>query len=195
MKIGLFGGSFDPVHHGHLAIARAALAGASLDRVVFMPSAQAPLKIKPTQTSAEHRLAMLRLATSGESRFAVSDWEIARGGISYTIETVRAWRTAHPADELFWIIGADQAMRLSEWRAITELMQLCTFVALARPGCPKPQPPPSVPGLRLLVCPSELVDVSSSDIRAGSRSHAALAGLCPENVVAYIQANGLYRAD
>jgi nicotinate-nucleotide adenylyltransferase len=132
MKIGFLGGSFDPVHLGHLAIAQDALEGAGLDRVDFIPAAVSPLKGRELTATAAQRLEMVRLAIAGDARFGVLDLELRRGGTSYTVDTVRELRALFPGAELFWVIGADQLARLAEWKEIGELVRLVEFVHLAR---------------------------------------------------------------
>jgi nicotinate-nucleotide adenylyltransferase len=162
-RTGIFGGSFDPVHLGHLIAAQDALEGLALDRVVFVPAAQAPLREGSPGIAAPARLELLRLAIAGDPGFEVSPIEIDRGGTSYSIETARALRVLWPDDRLFWIIGGDQAARLSQWRAIEELAGIVEFIVLERPGCAYDAP--SVPGLRLHLVSAHAIQISSSDIR------------------------------
>jgi nicotinate-nucleotide adenylyltransferase len=202
MKIGFMGGSFDPVHLGHLVAAQDALERGGLDRLVFMPAAQAALKPGAVQASAEARLGMLRAAVegvggaggeAGKGRFAVSDFEVRKGGVSYTIETVRAMRAEFPGDELAWVIGADQVERLHLWREIGELVRLVEFVALARPGWAKVMRQ-DIPGLRLRWCEGHLVEISSTEVRERVRAGLPVEWMIPHKTVEYIRENGLYRA-
>ena len=142
---------------------------------------------------------MLRLATAGEPRFAVSDFEIAKGGISYTVETLRAWRRREPDAELLFVAGMDSLLTLHAWREPLEIARLCTFVTFRRPGFPLPAPeelklPPDV-ARQLLdqVVEGPLVDVSSSDIRARAAHKEPLVDLVPRAVATYIAAEGIYR--
>lgn len=202
MKIGFMGGSFDPVHCGHLIAAQDALERGGLDRLVFMPAAQAALKPGEVQASAEARLGMLRAAVAGvggagvgvgSGRFAVSDFEVRKGGVSYTIETVRAMRAEFPGDELAWVIGADQVERLHQWREIGELTGLVEFVALARPGWTTVTRT-DIPGLRLRWCEGHLVEISSTEVRERVRAGLPVDWMIPHKTVEYIRENGLYRA-
>jgi nicotinate-nucleotide adenylyltransferase len=195
MKIGFMGGSFDPVHFGHLIAAQDALERGGLDRLVFMPAAQAALKPGSVQASAEARLGMLRAAVAGvaDGRFAVSDFEVRKGGVSYTIETARAMREEFPRDELVWVIGADQVERLHQWREIGELAGLVEFVALARPGWAKAARA-DIPGLRLRWCAGHLVEISSTEVRERVRAGLPVDWMIPHKTVEYVRENGLYRA-
>ena len=111
------------MHFGHLIAAQDAFEQYRLDRVVFVPAAQAPLKPQDVQTGAEDRLAMLRAATDGDPRFEIADYELRKGGVSYTIDSVRHFRHQHPADELYWIIGGDQLPKMHLWKDIAELAE------------------------------------------------------------------------
>ncbi|HSH92890.1 MAG TPA: nicotinate (nicotinamide) nucleotide adenylyltransferase, partial [Roseimicrobium sp.] len=139
MKLGLFGGSFDPVHEGHVLMAHAALEELSLDRLCFIPAAQSPLKPDAPPASGPVRTAMLRTALAGEPRFSIDDQELVRGGISYTIDTVRAFLAASPGVELFYMIGADHVPVLPKWREADQLAKLVEFIVVPRPG-EEPQP-------------------------------------------------------
>ena len=123
VKIGFLGGSFDPVHFGHLLAAQDAYEQYQLDRLILVPAAQAPLKPNDVQSSAEDRLAMLRAATEWDQRFEISDIELRRGGISYTIDSARYFRAQFPNDTLYWIIGGDQLPKLHLWNLI-QMQQL-----------------------------------------------------------------------
>ena len=136
VKIGLMGGSFDPVHFGHLVAAQDAYEQYKLDRLIFVPAAQAPLKPNDVQSSSADRMAMLRAATDWDHRFELSDYELGKGGISYTIDSVRHFRALYPKDELYWIIGGDQLPKIHLWKDIAELAQLIAFIFLERPGSP-----------------------------------------------------------
>ena len=132
VKLGFLGGSFDPVHLGHLLIAQDALEGLRLDRVDFIPAAVPPLKARELTATPEQRLAMLRLALEDDARFGVLDLELRRGGMSYTVDTARELRWRFPDAILFWVLGTDQVQRLAEWKDIGELAGLVEFVHLAR---------------------------------------------------------------
>lgn len=196
MKIGIMGGSFDPVHNGHLAIARDALDKVPLDKVLFVPAAQAPLKSGAVRASAEDRVAMLRLALGDKlpSAFEVCDFELRKGGVSYSIDTARELRRLFPKDELFWIIGADQTTRLPEWREIRALADLVEFVVMRRPGCAVDGGSLSaMPWLRWRTCEGRLVDASSTEIRRRARAGLPVDALMPRLAVEFLVKNNLYR--
>lgn len=192
MKIGFLGGSFDPVHFGHLMAAQDAYEQHQLDRVVFVPAAQAPLKPAEVQSTADDRLAMLRAATAWDKRFELSDLELRRGGISYTIDSARHFRAAYPHDRLFWIIGGDQLPKLHLWREIEELATLVEFIFLERPGYPV-KATPTIPGLRLHRCDGHLLAISSTELRERTRRDLSLDYFVPHKAIVYIQERGLYR--
>ena len=198
MKTALYGGSFDPPHLGHLAVARQVLERFAVDRLVFLPASHSPLKDGTPAAADADRLEMLRLIAAGEPRFAVSDLELARGGVSYTVETLREWRRLNPGDDILFIAGMDSLLSLHAWREPLEIARLCTFVTFRRPGLPLPSPselhlPPDV-AEKLVgqIVEGPLVDVSSSDVRDRASRGEPLAGLVPRPIAAYISAKGLY---
>jgi nicotinate-nucleotide adenylyltransferase len=192
MKIGLMGGSFDPVHFGHLVAAQDAVEQHQLDRLILVPAAQAPLKPADVQSRGEDRLAMLRLATDWDHRFEIDDIEIRRGGVSYTIDSARYFREKFPQDQLFWIIGGDQLPKLHLWRDIEELAKLVEFIFLERPGHPA-RPTSPVPGLRLHRCDGHLIEISSTELRDRVRRGLSLDYFVPHKAIVYIQEKQLYR--
>ena len=167
MKLGLFGGSFDPVHFGHLLVAQAAIEELGLDKLFFIPAAQSPFKPGHQPAPAAVRLQLLRLALGGQTRCEIDDQELRRGGVSYTVETLRACTEKFPAAEFFYLIGADHAAKLNDWSEPGELARLAEFVAMPRPGGPAVIFPPPFRGRTLRGFPFE---VSSSQIRARVRS-------------------------
>ncbi|MDD3180247.1 MAG: nicotinate-nucleotide adenylyltransferase [Opitutaceae bacterium] len=192
MKIGFFGGSFDPVHFGHLIAAQDAYEQYQFDRIFLVPAAQAPLKPNDVASSPADRLGMLQAAIEWDRRFEISDYELKKGGISYTIDSVRYFRTCFPNDDLYWIIGGDQLPRMNMWRGIDELAQLVEFIFLERPGHPS-KPAPEIPGLRLHRCDGHLIEISSSELRRRVRQDLSLHYFCPQEVIAHIEAKQLYR--
>lgn len=162
-----------------------------LDRLVIVPAAQAPLKPSDVQSSAADRLAMLRAATEWDSRFEVSDFELKRGGISYTIDSARHFRALYPDDELYWVIGGDQLPKLHLWKDITELARLVEFIFLERPGFPV-KAAPDIPGLRLNRCDGHLLAISSTELRERTRRHLSLDYFVPHKAIVYIRDKGLY---
>ena len=185
------GGSFDPVHLGHLMAAQDAYERGGLDRLVFVPAAQAPLKPGVVRASAEARLGMLRAAVSGDARFEISDYEVMKGGVSYTIDTVRHLRAQFPGDELAWVIGADQVDRLHLWREIGELAALVEFIVLARPGW-ETRGRTDIPGLRLRWCEGHQMALSSTEVRERVAAGLPVDVMLSHKTVEYIRKTGLY---
>ena len=192
MKIGLMGGSFDPVHFGHLIAAQDVLEQFHLDRVLLVPAAQAPLKPNDVQSTLEDRMAMLHAAIEWDRRLEISDYELTKGGISYTIDSVRHFLGQFPGDKLYWIIGGDQLPLLHQWKDIGELARLIEFIFLERPKHPT-RPHPEIPGLTLHRCDGPLIEISSSELRRRVQQGLSLHYFCPQKVIAYIQSKGLYR--
>jgi len=185
----LFGGSFDPVHWGHLLVAQAALDELELTRLVFIPAAQSPLKAAPAQAPASERLRLLRLALAGWTRCEVDDQEIRRGGISFTIDTVRHYASRFPGASLFYLLGADNVPSLPRWRQADELARLVEFVVIPRPG---QVPPTSLPPFRLRLLEGVPTAVSSSLVRARLRAGRSVDGLVPPAVAEALRNSGLY---
>lgn len=189
LRIGLFGGSFNPVHLGHLMVARAALEELGLDRVSFIPAGQSPFKSDATLAPARQRLCMLRLALAGETRFDVDDQETRRRGPSYTVTTARDYARRFPGAELFCLIGADLVAQLPQWREAEFLAALARFVVIMRPG----QVPPSLPpAYRLQTIRGFPFGVSSSELRDRIRTDRSIDWLTPPAVAEYIRNNRLY---
>ena len=188
-RIGLFGGSFDPVHLGHLLVAQAAREELDLTRLFFIPAAQSPFKPDAQPTPAPARLRLLRLALAGETWCEVDEQEIQRGGMSYTIDTVRDYARRFPAAQLFCLIGADHPPQLPQWRAAEELARQAEFVVLSRPGQADVPFPAPFRGRRLAGFP---LGVSSSQIRARVKAGLAIRHLVPETVGEAICNNRLY---
>jgi nicotinate-nucleotide adenylyltransferase len=192
VKIGFLGGSFDPVHFGHLLAAQDAFEQHHLDRLIIVPAAQAPLKPTETKSSAAERLAMIRAATEWDTRFEVSDFELTRGGVSYTIDSARHFRALYPKDDLYWVIGGDQLPQLHLWKDIGELAKIVEFIFLERPGYPV-KAAPSIPGLRLHRCDGHLLAISSTELRERTRRSLSLDYFIPHKAIVYIRDKGLYR--
>jgi nicotinate-nucleotide adenylyltransferase len=185
MKIGVFGGTFDPVHVGHLAIAQAALDTAGLDRVVFVPARRSPLKDSEPAASEGDRFAMLVLATKEQPRFSVSRVELDREGPSYTVDTLEALR---PTGELFLILGSDALADLAKWRSPERIKGLAKILVARRPGAPEPD---AASGARAFDAPC--LDISSRELRARASRGLSLRYLVPDEVWRHIAQSGLYR--
>lgn len=188
-KIGIFGGSFDPVHLGHLLVARAALEELGLERLFLVPAAQSPFKPGRLPTPGAERLRLLRLATAGFSWCEVDSQEIERGGVSYTIDTLRAYAQRFAGAELFYLIGADNVAQLPEWREAGALARLAKFVVIPRPGQAAIPIPPPFEGHVLTGWP---VGVSSSQIRDRVRAGLEIGHLVPQPVAEAIRNYRLY---
>lgn len=187
VRLGIFGGTFDPVHVGHLAIARAALEAVPLDRVLFVPARRSPLKDRGPFAGEADRLAMLQLAIADEPRFAVLDDELEREGPSYTVDTID--RLAGE-DELFLILGSDALIDFPRWREPERIARLATLLVADRPGAPLP-----APDARVRVFDAPRLDISSRELRARAARGRSLRYLVPEAAWRHIEARGLYRAE
>ena len=191
LKIGIYGGSFDPVHLGHLLVARAALEELGLDRLFFIPAAQSPFKPESKPAPDALRLQLLRLALAGETRCEVDERELRRGGISYTVDTLREYAQQFPTARFFYLIGADHVAKLNGWREPAELARLAEFVVIPRPGEPPVQFPAPFQGRMLTGFP---LGVSSSQIRARVKAGLPVEHLVPPGVAGAIRACGVYTA-
>ena len=185
------GGSFDPVHFGHLVAAQDSMEQHDLDRLILIPAAQAPLKNNEVTAPGFHRVAMVRAAIDWDHRFEVSDFEVARGGISYTIDTVKHFRSLYPDDELYWIIGGDQLPRLDQWHEIEKLAELVDFIYLERPGHPA-KAHPTTTGLKLHRCDGHLIEISSTELRERIKRELSLDYFIPHKAIVYLQEHRLY---
>ena len=196
----LFGGSFDPVHLGHLAVARDVVERFGIAKLWFVPAKISPLKGRTMEASDADRLEMLRLALGGDPRFGISDCELRRAGISFTVDTLREWKAARPERDLVFVAGMDSLLTLSRWREYREILRLCRFVTFARPGYAS-HPSPDELGMerelaeRLVadIIVGRQYDVSSTEIKSRAAAGRNLNGLVPEGVARYIAEKGLYR--
>jgi len=201
MRIAIFGGSFDPVHLGHLWIAEGLREHAQLDEVLFLPAAISPLKQQQQSAEASHRVAMLRLAIAGHPHFAIDERELKRGGVSYTVDTVREMVGERPGDQLYLILGADSVADLPRWRTPDQIFQMVTPLVVGRGGeAPINWPlfagylsPQRLEEAKRLAIESPLIAVSSRDIRHRVASRQSIRYRVPRPVEAYIEAQQLYR--
>jgi nicotinate-nucleotide adenylyltransferase len=189
-SVGIYGGSFDPVHLGHLLVAQAAMEELQLHRLFFIPAAQSPFKPDHQSAPAVARLRFLRLALAGNTNCEVDDQEIRRGGISYTVDTLRGYADRFPGANLFYLIGADHAAKLNEWREPAVLAELAEFVVVPRPGGSTTVFPPPFRGGTLRGFP---FGVSSSEIRARVKGGLPIDHLVPSAVAGAIRESGIYR--
>lgn len=182
VKLGVFGGTFDPVHVGHLAIAQAALDSAKLDRVIFVPARRSPLKDQEPVASAEDRYAMLVAATSAEPRFSVSRVELDRDGPSYTVDTLE---TLRKDGDLYLILGSDALTDLARWKDPYRIRALAKIIVARRPGAPEP-------GAGAQTFDAPCLDISSRELRARAVRGLSLRYLVPDEVWRHITRSGLY---
>ena len=189
LRLGIYGGTFDPVHHGHLVLARDALEQFRLDAVLFVPCGQSPLKTRKPRASNARRLAMLRLALKGDSRFWLSRCELDRPGPSYAYDTALEIGEAFPHAELFWLIGADQRANLHKWHRPDDLRRLVTFVLLPRGEIVGET---AGPGIVLSLPQPRRVDISATEIRHRVKSNLPIDHLVPSSIAAYIKRHRLY---
>jgi nicotinate-nucleotide adenylyltransferase len=193
VRLGIFGGTFDPPHLGHLLVAIDAFEALALDRLVFVPTGRQPLKADVTTAPGAARLAMTRRLVGDDVRFAVDAMEIERDGLSFTIDTLHAFAARDPEAERYFLLGADAWRSFLRWRSPDEIMRLATVVVLTRGGEPIG---PAASGLRApRVLPTRRIDISSTEIRSRIRAGLSLRGFVPEAVRDYIEANGLYHED
>jgi nicotinate-nucleotide adenylyltransferase len=188
-RIGIFGGSFDPVHTGHLLVALAAREELDLDRLFFVPAGQSPFKPDRAPTPGAQRVQLLRLALAGQTWCEIDEQEIRRGGVSYTIETLRDFAARYRGAVLSYLIGADHVPMLPKWREADELARLAEFVVISRPGEAEVALPTPFRGRLLRRFP---FGVSSSEIRARVKAGLPLEPLVPGPVAEAIRNNGLY---
>ncbi len=196
--VGFMGGTFDPIHYGHLAAAEGALRLAGLDRVVFLPNRQPPHKAGRRISAAEHRAAMVELAIAGNPHFAISRMELGREGPSYTIDTVRELQRTHPDWDLAFLVGMDSLVEIQTWREYKALLQTIDLVVITRPGYGRERQeavlaelgPELTRRVRILQTPG--VAVSSSELRRLAADGYPLRYLVPDVVAAYIQEHQLY---
>jgi len=187
--IALFGGSFDPVHLGHLLVAQAAREELQLSRLFFIPAAQSPFKPDRKPTAPNERLRLLRLALAGKTWCEIDEQEINRGGTSYTIGTARDYYRRFQGAEIFYLVGADNVAQLPKWRESGELARLLQFVVIPRPGETDVQFPAPFRGRMLKGFP---LGVSSSQIRARVKAGAPIDHLVPAAIAEAIRNNRLY---
>jgi nicotinate-nucleotide adenylyltransferase len=195
VRIGILGGTFDPIHVGHLAAARVAMECAHLDRVLFVPSATPPHR-DPAEADASERLEMARLATEHDPRFEVSDVEVRRGGRSFTSDTVRELNRMHPGDQLFLILGWDAARLFATWHDPDRIRAEASIVVIGRPGMEAPTAEDiEAAGLdraRTVLCLGRTPDISASALRASLATGEPVGDCLPPAVERYIAEHGLY---
>jgi len=201
MRLGLFGGTFDPVHYGHLLLAESCREQCRLDQVCFVPSAVPPHKQDRELTPAEVRIEMLELAIGGHESFSISRHEVDLGGVNYTVDTLRHFRTTYPEAELFFLLGADMLFDLPLWRETGQVCQLATLVVVRRAGLPEPDfaclgglaSPERIACFRQHQVEMPAVGISATEIRRRRAAGLSIRYLTPRAVEKYIETHGLYR--
>jgi len=188
MKIGILGGTFNPVHIGHLILAEETREKLGLDKVIFVPAYLPPHKGNGEIIDASDRLAMVKAAIKGNKHFSVSNLEIKRKGRSYTIDTVREFRKKYPKDTLYFVIGSDLLNYLSEWKDLEDVTRLVRFIVATRPGYPLEKIPSYITTVSI-----RAVDISAFEVRRCIRERKSFRYLVPESVYRYIRRKKLYR--
>lgn len=200
MRLGIFGGTFDPVHYGHLLLAECCREGCALDRMWFVPAAVAPHKQGKEHSPAEHRVAMLKLAIGGHEAFEVCTREVDRGGVNFTFETLDAIHAERPSDELFLLLGGDSLADLPTWREPARILELATPIVVGRPGAP----PPDFSSLGNFVSADRVAEISEhfvtmpqigisgTDLRRRVGNGRSIRYQTPRAVEMYICEQGLY---
>jgi nicotinate-nucleotide adenylyltransferase len=198
-KIGIIGGTFDPIHYGHLILAEQARVETRLDQVIFMPAKVQPFKLNIKCAGDEHRYAMLQAATAGNPHFSVSRRELDSSGISYTINTLKGCKAELEADaELYFIIGTDAFLHLEKWYAAEDLLEGFSFVIGTRPGYKEQELKALIArfrdqyGTKLFEIHNSEVEISSTDIKSRIQTGKSIKYLLPEGVEEYIYRNKLY---
>ena len=197
-RLGVFGGTFDPIHNGHVAVAGAAAAGLGLDEVLFIPAGRPRLRDSDVVAAPHHRMRMVELATAGEPLFTSSDIEIGRSGPTYTADTLELLEGERSGCCLYLIAGIDALAKFDRWGRPEAIMERATIVGVPRPGHERLDPAPFeriAPGssARAVALEGPMVDISSTEIRARARRGQTVDHLVPRDVAGYISDNRLYR--
>lgn len=192
MRIGVFGGTFDPPHVGHLLVANDAREALELDRLIFVPAGAQPFKVDtPPVATAQDRLEMVRLAVADDANYAVDDAEINRKGLSFTVDTLEHLSERNPAARLYLLMGEDVLAGFEKWRSPARIRQLATLVVVSRGGLAGSVADPATSAV--LRVSTRRVDVSSTEIRERRRAGKSIKGFVPESVERFIDVRGLYR--
>jgi len=199
-RVGILGGTFNPVHVGHLVCAQEALAQLGLDRVVLMPAAVPPHKQVPDDPGVDHRIGMCSRAVDGDGRFSVSSVEADREGTSYTVATLREIRESQPGDDLTFIVGGDMARSLPTWREPQAVLELAEVAVAQRGDAGRSVVTEALSGLsgaaqRVRFFDTPRLDVSSTDVRRRAAEGRPIRWLVPDSVLRYITDYGLYAAE
>jgi nicotinate-nucleotide adenylyltransferase len=188
-RIGILGGSFNPIHFGHLLMAQSALENLKLDQVLFVPAHCSPFKTRNVLPSDQSRLAMVKSAIKGNPGFGVYEGELKRGGVSYTIDTLTELKASYPKASFFLLIGADSLRKFHLWKDPQKILRLAKLAVLNRPGVDKKYPK----RWTYVKVNMPAVDISSSDMRSRLKQKKSIWYLTPKNVIRYINRHRLYR--
>ncbi|MBL7151872.1 MAG: nicotinate-nucleotide adenylyltransferase [Candidatus Omnitrophica bacterium] len=188
MKVGILGGTFNPIHNGHLILAEECLKKLGLEKVIFVPTHLAPHKDNSDVTEAADRLTMVKMAITANLNFTVSDVEIARGGYSYTIDTIRELKKRYPGDDLYFIAGSDLLKYLDDWKDLNEIIKMVKFIVATRPGYPLESIPSYIQTAAI-----DAADISGYRIRCLIKEGSPFQDLLPPAVFDYISKKGLYK--
>jgi nicotinate-nucleotide adenylyltransferase len=192
MRMGVFGGTFDPPHVGHLIVAEFVREAVGLNRILFVPTATPPHKRDRSITPGEQRVAMVRLAVARHEPFAVSDMEVRRGGVSFTADTLEELKGQHPEAALFFLLGMDNLIEFRTWKDPERILRLARLVVMTRPGFVAGNDPEDVAG-SVEYCTVPQIGVSGSEIRTRVREGKSIAFLVPPDVRRFIESHHLYR--
>jgi len=198
-KLGVFGGTFDPVHYGHIYLVRQAVDECGLDRAMVVPAALQPFKPERAMASGRHRFDMARLAFSADDKISVSDIELKKGGVSYTVDTLAEIRHMCGADtEISFILGADAFLKIEKWKGAEELLKNYSFIIGTRPGCGRDELDVFIERLenvynnKITTIKNRQTEVSSTEIKRAIAAGEDLSGYIPPEVERYIGSNGVY---
>lgn len=198
MKIGIFGGSFDPIHNGHMILAEYVMEGAGLDRMILLPAYESPFKVGMSSADAEQRLLMTELAAGNNPRFSVSSLDVRQGRVSYTVDLLRTLQEQFPRDELYFVAGTDSFLGIEKWMGAKELLTSYRFAVGTRPGYRDEELRDHAERLRktygteIIVTQIPKVDISSTDIRRRRSCGGSIRYLVPDAVEEFILRHGIY---
>lgn len=187
MKIGILGGTFNPIHIGHLILAEEIREKIGLDKIIFVPTYLPPHKNNTDIAPAWDRYRMIKLAIKRNPFFLVSDFEIKKDGLSYTIDTIKEFKKVYPQDDLYFLIGSDLLKYLDDWKDLPEILQMVKFIVATRPGYPLEKIPAYISTMEI-----RAVDVSAFEVRQCIKNKKSFRYLVPEAVFRYINKNKLY---
>ncbi len=200
-KIGVLGGTFDPIHNGHVALGLAAMEEVGLDKLIVMPAHIQPFKQHRKIAQDEHRLAMARLAFEGREGVEVSDFEMTKGDISYSYDTMSYLRTIYPYDDLYFVMGTDSFLKVDRWYKGEDLLEEFSFIVSSRPGYPEKVLESKIRfiaedyGTEIIRLRTKMPEISSTEIRDAALFGESISHLVPRAVEEYIYKNGLYDED